>query len=55
MAKEASNGDTNAASKPPPSPSPLRNSKFFQVMMGLFIIYVCVVLISSILCYVFHA
>ena len=42
MAKEASNGDTNAASKPPPSPSPLRNSKFFQVMMGLFIIYVWV-------------
>lgn len=33
MAKEASNGDNHAASKPPPSPSPLRNSKFFQVMM----------------------
>ena len=36
MAKEASNGDNNGATKPPPSPSPLRNSKFFQVMMGFF-------------------
>ncbi|KAF5467277.1 hypothetical protein F2P56_017116, partial [Juglans regia] len=30
MAKEASNGDNHAATKPPPTPSPLRNSKFFQ-------------------------
>jgi hypothetical protein len=33
MAKEASNGDSHGATKPPPSPSPLRNSKFFQVIM----------------------
>lgn len=31
MAKEASNGDQNSVTKPPPMPSPLRNSKFFQV------------------------
>lgn len=31
MAKEVSNGDHNSVTKPPPTPSPLRNSKFFQV------------------------
>jgi hypothetical protein len=31
MSKEASNGDHNSAAKAPPTPSPLRFSKFFQV------------------------
>ncbi|KAK9283979.1 hypothetical protein L1049_012237 [Liquidambar formosana] len=37
MAKEASNGDHNSATKPPPTPSPLRNSKFFQSNMRILV------------------
>lgn len=36
MAQEISNGNHNSASKPPPTPSPLRFSKFFQVILCLF-------------------
>lgn len=32
MAKEASNGNHNSATKAPPTPSPLRFSKYFQVL-----------------------
>lgn len=31
MAKEAANGSAQVATKPPPTPSPLRSAKFFQV------------------------
>lgn len=31
MAKEGSNGNSHISSKPPPTPSPLRSAKFFQV------------------------
>ncbi|XP_059456844.1 UDP-glucuronic acid decarboxylase 6-like [Corylus avellana] len=37
MAKESSNGDSHGAVKPPPSPSPLRNSKFFQSNMRILV------------------
>lgn len=33
MAKNSSNGEQQTPKKPPPSPSPLRNSKFFQVRL----------------------
>ena len=33
MSKEVSNGDHNSAAKAPPTPSPLRFSKFFQVYL----------------------
>ncbi|XP_058109738.1 UDP-glucuronic acid decarboxylase 3 [Magnolia sinica] len=33
----ASNGEQNSATKPPPTPSPLRNSKFFQANMRILI------------------
>ncbi|KAK9168651.1 hypothetical protein Syun_000791 [Stephania yunnanensis] len=31
----APNGDNQKSTKPPPSPSPLRNSKFFQVWSSM--------------------
>ncbi|KAG6760240.1 hypothetical protein POTOM_036747 [Populus tomentosa] len=37
MSKEASNGDHNSAAKAPPTPSPLRFSKFFQSNMRILI------------------
>ncbi|XP_043816867.1 UDP-glucuronic acid decarboxylase 6 isoform X2 [Manihot esculenta] len=37
MAKEATNGNHNSASKPPPTPSPLRFSKFFQSNMRILV------------------
>ncbi|KAF2318726.1 hypothetical protein GH714_010328 [Hevea brasiliensis] len=37
MAKEAANGNHNSASKPPPTPSPLRFSKFFQSNMRILV------------------
>lgn len=36
MAQEVSNGNHNSSAKPPPTPSPLRFSKFFQVTLQLF-------------------
>ena len=35
MAKESTNGDNHSVTKPPPTPSPLRFSKFFQVYFEL--------------------
>lgn len=35
MAKQVSNGDNHSAAKPPPTPSPLRFSKFFQVLFDV--------------------
>ncbi|KAF8395100.1 hypothetical protein HHK36_019041 [Tetracentron sinense] len=37
MSKESSNGNHQSVSKPPPSPSPLRNSKFFQSNMRILV------------------
>ncbi|RWR76790.1 UDP-glucuronic acid decarboxylase 6 [Cinnamomum micranthum f. kanehirae] len=37
MAKESSNGENHSVSKPPPNPSPLRNSKFFQANMRILV------------------
>ena len=36
MAKEGSNGNSHASTKPPPTPSPLRSAKFFQVSFLFF-------------------
>lgn len=47
MAQEISNGNHNSASKPPPTPSPLRFSKFFQVILCLFFFFssICICLL----------
>ncbi|KAA8543911.1 hypothetical protein F0562_021912 [Nyssa sinensis] len=37
MAKNSSNGDSRTTTKPPPTPSPLRNSKFFQSNMRILV------------------
>ncbi|KAF4350688.1 hypothetical protein G4B88_015412 [Cannabis sativa] len=37
MAKEASNTNSSVTTKPPPSPSPLRNAKFFQANMRILV------------------
>ncbi|MQL74747.1 hypothetical protein Taro_007114, partial [Colocasia esculenta] len=37
MAKEASNGEQRAVTKPPPTPSPLRFSKFFQANLRILV------------------
>ncbi|KAG7033042.1 UDP-glucuronic acid decarboxylase 6 [Cucurbita argyrosperma subsp. argyrosperma] len=37
MAKEGSNGNSHASTKPPPTPSPLRSAKFFQANMRILV------------------
>lgn len=39
MAKELANGDQHTITRPPPIPSPLRFSKFFQVIFLFFLKY----------------